>query len=112
MIENNHIIRSLSMRWRDQRMKLTADALHLWRGERHVLRGVSFELEGGQALHVRGANGSGKTTLLRVVCGLLHAEEGGLRWNGVDTHSAESGFLEQLAYLGHEPALKGDLTAR
>ncbi len=90
-------------------MTLTASDLHLWRGERHVLRGVSFELRSGTALHVRGPNGVGKTSLLRTACGLLHPEQGTVRWNGADIRVAED-FLERLAYLGHDGALKGDLT--
>src|SRR5690606_32407103 len=86
--------------------RLAGSGLHLWRGDRHVLRGISFAVEGGTALHVRGPNGAGKTSFLRVVCGLLHAEEGGVTWNGKDARAGDSGFLEALAYLGHEPALK------
>jgi heme exporter protein A len=90
---------------------LKATNLHLWRGERHVLRGVSFEIDAGEALHVSGPNGAGKTSLLRVVCGLLQAEEGEVHWNGVPTRSANSAYLGSLAYLAHDAALKGDLTA-
>ena len=90
---------------------LRASNLHLWRGERHVLRGVSFAIAGGEALHVSGPNGVGKTSLLRVVCGLLEAEEGEVYWNEVPTRAANSAYLEALAYLSHDTALKGDLTA-
>ena len=90
---------------------LKATNLHLWRGERHVLRGVSFEIGAGEALHVSGPNGVGKTSLLRVVCGLLHAEEGEVCWNSVPTRTANSAYLGSLAYLAHDTALKGDLTA-
>jgi heme exporter protein A len=90
---------------------LNAVGLHLWRGERHVLRGVSLAIRPGEALHVWGPNGVGKTSLLRVVCGLLHAEEGEVAWNGVPIHDANSQFLASLAYLAHDTALKGDLTA-
>lgn len=90
---------------------LKATNLQLWRGERHVLRGLSFEIDAGEALHVSGPNGVGKTSLLRVVCGLLHPEEGEVRWNDVPTGSANSAYLGALAYLAHDTALKGDLTA-
>jgi heme exporter protein A len=85
--------------------------LHLWRGDRHVLRGVSFSVGAGEALHVAGPNGVGKTSLLRVVCGLLHAEEGEVRWNGTPATGGTPEFLEALAYLAHDTALKGDLTS-
>lgn len=90
---------------------LKATNLHLWRGERHVLRGVSFEIRSGEALHVSGPNGVGKTSLLRVVCGLLPAEEGEIYWDDVATRAANSAYLQALAYLAHDTALKGDLTA-
>ena len=53
-----------------------ADNLHLWRGEQHVLRGVSFAWPAGECLQVTGANGAGKTTLLRALCGLVPLEDG------------------------------------
>ena len=96
---------------------MTADAsflrarnLHLWRGERHVLRGVSCAIDAGEVLHVYGPNGSGKTSLLRVICGLLHAEEGEVLWQGVSIHDANSAYHASIAYLAHDTALKGDLT--
>ena len=75
------------------------------------MRGVSLVVHPGEALHVWGPNGAGKTSLLRVVCGLLHAEEGEVAWNGVPVGDASSQFLDSLSYLAHDTALKGDLTA-
>ena len=94
----------------DERLKV--ENLHLWRGERHVLRGVHFALARGTCLEVRGANGSGKTTLLRTLCGLIYPEEGRVLWNGENVRRDLRAFHAALAYLGHEPPLKSDLTAR
>jgi heme exporter protein A len=91
---------------------LTAERLHVWRGERHVLRGIGFALEPGACLEVTGANGAGKTSLLRVVCGLLYPEEGRVLWNGADVRRDLRAFQSELGYLGHEPPLKADLSAR
>jgi heme exporter protein A len=90
--------------------QISAEDLHLWRGEVHVLRGLSFSLEAGQCLQVSGANGSGKTTLLRALCGLIPLERGRVCWRGADIAAEPSLYHAQLCYLGHENGLKGDLT--
>src|SRR4029077_7605970 len=71
-----------------------------------------FTLEPGTCLEVTGANGSGKTSLLRTICGLVYPEEGRVLWNGADVPRALPAFHAALAYLGHEPPLKADLSAR
>lgn len=91
---------------------LRGERLHLWRGDRHILRGVSLELRSGEVLELTGANGAGKTTLLRTLSGLIHPEEGRVLWAGEDIRKDLRAFHAQLAYLGHEPPLKADLTAR
>ena len=91
---------------------LEARALCAWRGERQVLRDVSFALSPGDFLQVLGANGAGKSTLLRVLCGLLPPDSGDVRWRGTAVSSASEPFLSELAYLGHLNALKPELTAQ
>jgi heme exporter protein A len=91
---------------------LEVENLHLWRGERHVLRGVRFALARGACLEVSGANGAGKTSLLRALCGLIYPEEGRVLWEGRDVRADLRAFHAAIAYLGHEPPLKADLTGR
>jgi heme exporter protein A len=93
------------------KLSLRAENLHLWRGERHVLRGLALEVAGGEVLRVSGANGAGKTSLLRALCGLLYLEEGRVLWDERDVREDLPAFHASLAYLGHEPPLKADLTA-
>jgi len=90
---------------------LSIENIHVWRGDRHVLRGVSFAVESGQLMHIWGANGTGKTTLLRVVCGLLRPEEGRVAWSGQSIDGVRTEYQAALAYVSHEPALKANLTA-
>jgi heme exporter protein A len=90
---------------------LNVEKVHVWRGDRHVLKGVSLNLRPRQLLHVSGPNGTGKTTLLRVVCGLLRPEQGLVSWLGKSISGIRVEYQAALAYASHEPALKGDLTA-
>ncbi len=92
-------------------LSLRGENLHVWRGERHVLRGLALQVGSGEVLQVTGANGAGKTSLLRALCGLLHLEAGRVTWGGRDVREDLPGYHASLAYLGHEPPLKADLTA-
>ena len=91
---------------------LEGENVHLWRGDHHVLRGVRFQVRAGECLQLTGANGTGKTTLLRTACGLAYPEGGEITWQGENIRKDLHAFHAQLAYLGHEPPLKAELTAR
>ena len=91
---------------------LEARALHLWRGEKHLLRGVSFSLAAGELLQLVGPNGVGKTSLLRAACGLLPIESGDILWRGQTIERVRDDFHTNVGYLAHTNALKGDLTAQ
>jgi len=88
---------------------LEASNFHVFRGDRHVLRGVSFQLAARTCLQVTGINGAGKTTLLRALCGLVDLEQGQLTWRGQPTPRSSPTYHAELAYLGHDAPLKGDL---
>jgi heme exporter protein A len=90
---------------------LCVEKVHIWRGDRHVLRGVSLDVHPGELMHVSGPNGTGKTTLLRVVSGLLRPEKGSVAWRGRPIGATAAEYQCALAYASHEPALKSDLTA-
>jgi len=82
-------------------MTLSVTELAIARAGRPVLSGVSFTLEAGQALVLRGPNGVGKTTLLRCLAGLQPPLAG--RISGAD---------ERIAYAAHADGLKATLSAR
>ncbi len=80
------------------------------RGDKRLFSGVSFSLQPGQWLHLEGNNGVGKTSLLRLVCGLSALEEGEITWNNQAVSKNPQTFRANLAYLGHQLALKDDLS--
>lgn len=90
---------------------LEARDLECMRGERRLFAGLSFSLEAGELLQVRGPNGSGKTSLLRMLCGLVPPASGEVRWRGSPLKEMAEDFYREVAYLGHLPALKDELTA-
>src|SRR2546423_15384426 len=69
-------------------------------------------LASGECLQVTGPNGSGKTSLLRTLSALMDPEEGRVLWRGRDVRADLAAFHGALAYLGHEPPLKGEVSAR
>lgn len=82
-------------------MVLQVDDLSIQRGGVTVLTGVSFALNAGQALFLRGANGIGKTTLLRTIAGLQPVKAGQVRFaDGPD----------QIAYASHADGVKPTLS--
>lgn len=92
--------------------RLEATEIECLRGFQSLFRDLSLAVEAGVGLQVRGANGSGKTSLLRILCGLALAESGSVYWNGSDIRKSAAEYRAQISYLGHRPALKGELTPR
>jgi len=87
---------------------LAARGLSFARNEEPVFGPLDFAVNAGEALLVQGGNGSGKTTLLRVLAGLLRADSGRVLIEG---HPAVPDLRARaVAYLGHLPALKGELS--
>ena len=90
---------------------LIAKELTCVRGDKELFRNLSFEISPGSILQITGGNGSGKSSLLRILCGLLSPQDGQVLWGQNRIHDDRDYFHSQLLYLGHQPALKGDLTA-
>ena len=53
-------------------------------GETEVLRGVDFNVVGGEIVAVLGSNGVGKSTLNRTLSGIVRARTGAIRFDGAD----------------------------
>ncbi|HVN34030.1 MAG TPA: cytochrome c biogenesis heme-transporting ATPase CcmA [Casimicrobiaceae bacterium] len=90
---------------------LEAQKLAARRGFATLFSGLTFRVGAGEAIVVSGANGTGKTTLLRIVAGLTTPAEGVLAWNGEAVKPLDPEFRGAVAYGGHLPALKDELSA-
>jgi heme exporter protein A len=92
------------------RIRLRAQRLAAFRGERLVLREVDFGIAAGGGLLVLGPNGSGKSTLLRLLAGLRRPDAGRITWDGEDIAADRGAHAARVAYIGHLDALKPTLT--
>ena len=89
---------------------LTGHGLTCIRAGRQLFADLDLTVECGQLLQIEGANGAGKTSLLRILCGLSEPRTGQVYWHGADIRECRPDFYGALLYLGHQPALKTDLT--
>lgn len=80
-------------------MTLNVTDLAIARGGLPVLEGLSFRLEPGRAMILRGPNGIGKTTLLRTIAGLQPPLAGQIE-----------GAEDRIAYAAHSDGLKQALS--
>lgn len=91
---------------------LNIDNIHVYRGQTHVLQGVSLQVADGEIVALIGANGAGKTTMLRTISGLLRPRSGALTYQPSDDAAAvDIGRMpaEQIVRLGisHCPEGRG-----
>ena len=56
--------------------------LHVYYGEIHALKGISFQVTEGEIVTLLGNNGAGKTTILKTLSGLLAPRRGEVLWDG------------------------------
>ena len=67
---------------------LDIQGLHGGYGRVEVLRGVDLQVNAGEMVALLGSNGAGKSTLNKVVCGLVPAWSGTVRFDGKDLSGA------------------------
>jgi heme exporter protein A len=90
---------------------LEAIKLTCVRGSRRLFKDLSFSIQRGELVELRGPNGSGKTSLLRILCGLAQPAAGEIRWDGKSIRSLGEEYFSAIAYLAHQNAVKDELTA-
>lgn len=82
--------------------------LHVRRGGRDVLTGVSFELERGTVTGLLGPSGCGKTTLLRALVGVQLIEGGEITVLGRPAGHRQ--LRNRIGYATQNPAIYPDIT--
>jgi NitT/TauT family transport system ATP-binding protein len=70
-------------------------------GDRPILDGVSFSVDGGEIVALIGVSGSGKTTLFRLITGLIPPSEGDIEIDG----RTGSQSKERVTYMRQEDLL-------
>jgi heme exporter protein A len=91
-------------------LSLRGEELGCDRADNPVFRGVTFRLNPGDALVLRGDNGAGKTSLLRLVAGLLPLAEGVLQIKSEGADWQDGPASGHIAWQGHEDAHKHALS--
>ena len=81
-------------------------------GSKQVLTGISWQVPAGQISGLLGPNGAGKTTLFRLLMGLLKADRGNLRLQGLDCFEDRAQVKRLVGFLPDEPVFYSYLSGR
>ena len=88
--------------------QLQALGLSFLRADEPVFVPLDFAMQEGELALVEGDDGSGAPTLLRLLAGLLHIDEGELRWRGQPWN--RDACAGEVLFLGHQLGLKMDMS--
>ena len=81
--------------------RLEVDGVSKRYGDTVALSGMTFEVRAGEIFGFVGSNGAGKTTTMRIALGVLAADAGEVRWDGVPV------TLETRSRIGYMPEERG-----
>jgi branched-chain amino acid transport system ATP-binding protein len=91
---------------------LDVQDLHAFYGTSHVVQGVSFSIERGEAVALMGRNGVGKTSTLKSIMGLETRTQGEVRFDGRSLAglAAHTRAARGLGYVPEERAVFPEMT--
>ncbi len=92
--------------------RLEAEGLQKHYGSRVVVRDVHLAVGGGEIVGLLGPNGAGKTTTFYIVVGLVRADAGRIRIDGIEVHGKPIHQRARmgLSYLPQEASIFRKLT--
>ncbi|HAM27119.1 MAG TPA: multidrug ABC transporter ATP-binding protein [Microbacteriaceae bacterium] len=89
---------------------IIVDALHVSRGRRKVLHGVTVTVEPGQVVGLLGPSGCGKTTLMRSIVGVQKIDSGTVTVLGNPAGTAS--LRRRVGYVTQSTSVYDDLTVK
>ena len=75
---------------------LKVDDIHVYYGNIHAIKGISFEVNEGEIVTLIGANGAGKSTTLNTVAGLMKPRSGQITFDGKNLASVPASRIVSL----------------
>jgi branched-chain amino acid transport system ATP-binding protein len=75
---------------------LELNNVHIYYGNIHAVKGISFKIKEGTITTLIGANGAGKSTTIKAICGLLHPREGTITLKGQPIHKLDATKIVNL----------------
>ena len=95
-------------------MNLVANNLSFKGYKGNEISDVNIELNTGQCLIISGISGSGKSLVLSLICGLVNADSGSVRFDGLTMQQMnaeeDASFRKRLGVVFQKPALLSNLT--
>ena len=81
---------------------LQVNDIHVYYGNIHAIKGVSFYVDKGEIVTLIGANGAGKSTILKTISGLLRCQSGEIAFLDSDIKTLASHLIVKRG-LAHVP---------
>ena len=75
---------------------LKVDDIHVYYGNIHAIKGISFEVNEGEIVTLIGANGAGKSTTLNTIAGLMKPRSGQIAFDGKNLASVPASRIVSL----------------
>lgn len=79
-------------------------------GNKHAVKGISFEVKEGEILGFLGPNGAGKSTTLNIITGYLSADSGTVKIDGTDILQNPIKAKRDIGFLPEIPPLYLEMT--
>ena len=71
----------------------------------HVLQNLSFRIEGGEFLLIKGQSGAGKSTIIKLITGMENPQIGNVLVGNLRPSDFVSKYSSSIGYVGPEPLL-------